>query len=501
MNQVARIALAAMIVPSLASAGGPIQDDPALKNLDWLAICPVAWRPQVDGYLRAHRSYQGYHAGIWTLEEVDATYGGHTPTHLREALLEAYTTWTTHPLRWVFLVGDHERDNGVNDFIGDWRQYNPELGFPGEDDNLVGLLPYMDLNDDNIPDIFVGRLPASSPTDVTNYAMKVLYHDAATDPTYGRSLMLVGDEDYAGNTGAWARTVAVDLYDNWVNWGTKQTVLVSQVVGGSIEREAAAITPWDLGPGLVVTLGTKSGWWLFTSFWDLCSPSPWSINKLAATTKFPVVLALSCGSTGTDDGHNAATWECWRRPVTEQLLMGAADRGAVLVIGPTRGTKQLPNAQIGRHLMINKDRGDRTWGEVFAHAMRDMLTENPAADEHLFQYVLEGDPAVVVSDDGPPTDLQAREGKNEFGAAYPNPARGRSAVAYSVASRAPVQVTVYDVAGRRVRRLLDRLQAPGAYSVTWDQRDEAGRRVAPGVYLVHMRIGEEAQTRKLVVAQ
>jgi hypothetical protein len=48
------------------------------------------------------------------------------------------------------------------------------------------------------------------------------------------------------------------------------------------------------------------------------------------------------------------------------------------------------------------------------------------------------------------------------------------------------QVTVYDVAGRHVRRLTDNRTMPGRGEVTWDCRDESGHSVAAGIYFARL---------------
>jgi len=53
-------------------------------------------------------------------------------------------------------------------------------------------------------------------------------------------------------------------------------------------------------------------------------------------------------------------------------------------------------------------------------------------------------------------------------------------------------VTIYDLRGRRVRRLSAyREEAAGAYTLLWDGRDDEGARVSPGVYLVSVEVQTE----------
>lgn len=60
-------------------------------------------------------------------------------------------------------------------------------------------------------------------------------------------------------------------------------------------------------------------------------------------------------------------------------------------------------------------------------------------------------------------------------------------VRLTVPQSATVEVDVYDIAGRRVRTLLDRTMRPGEYPLVWDGRDANGQLAAPGVYFIHLR--------------
>src|SRR5689334_24798598 len=66
----------------------------------------------------------------------------------------------------------------------------------------------------------------------------------------------------------------------------------------------------------------------------------------------------------------------------------------------------------------------------------------------------------------------------------------------SVASS--VELAVYDAAGRLQRRLDSRaIAVPGSYSVSWDGRDDDGRRVPSGVYLYRLQTRSEEHTSEL----
>jgi flagellar hook assembly protein FlgD len=65
-----------------------------------------------------------------------------------------------------------------------------------------------------------------------------------------------------------------------------------------------------------------------------------------------------------------------------------------------------------------------------------------------------------------------------------------------------VMVSVYDVAGRELNRLVVGDLAPGAHRVTWDGRAEDGRLVASGIYYcVGSYAGGGSTAERLVVVR
>lgn len=72
---------------------------------------------------------------------------------------------------------------------------------------------------------------------------------------------------------------------------------------------------------------------------------------------------------------------------------------------------------------------------------------------------------------------------------YPNPFRERTTIAYEIAQPGPVEITVFDILGRRVYTLVDGVQPAGRYEVTWNGRDSGGRPVAAGTYFYRLDVG------------
>ncbi|OYD15062.1 hypothetical protein CH330_06755 [candidate division WOR-3 bacterium JGI_Cruoil_03_51_56] len=86
-------------------------------------------------------------------------------------------------------------------------------------------------------------------------------------------------------------------------------------------------------------------------------------------------------------------------------------------------------------------------------------------------------------------------------AVWPNPVHGLAQVRFSLARPADVRLAVFDRTGRKVRSLLNARMKLGDYCVTWDGRDEVGRKLSQGVYFVQLAVAGDTYRQKLVVTK
>ncbi len=70
--------------------------------------------------------------------------------------------------------------------------------------------------------------------------------------------------------------------------------------------------------------------------------------------------------------------------------------------------------------------------------------------------------------------------------------QGTSSVRFGVAKAGRVQVSIYDVTGRKIRNLADRVFPAGEHSILWDGTDDGGSKVARGVYFVRSSVQKDA---------
>ncbi len=80
---------------------------------------------------------------------------------------------------------------------------------------------------------------------------------------------------------------------------------------------------------------------------------------------------------------------------------------------------------------------------------------------------------------------------------FPNPFNPRTTIAYGLQKAGPVRVDILDPRGRRVVTLVQGDQDAGQHSVTWEGRDQSGRLVPSGVYMVSVTANGTVRTGKL----
>lgn len=84
-------------------------------------------------------------------------------------------------------------------------------------------------------------------------------------------------------------------------------------------------------------------------------------------------------------------------------------------------------------------------------------------------------------------------------ASRPNPASESATLSFDLPIATAVELAVYDMQGRLIRRLSKGPLEPGRHAIEWDLRDRHGRPVRPGIYAYRMRTNGFTGEKKLVV--
>ncbi|MFA4907724.1 MAG: FlgD immunoglobulin-like domain containing protein [archaeon] len=85
---------------------------------------------------------------------------------------------------------------------------------------------------------------------------------------------------------------------------------------------------------------------------------------------------------------------------------------------------------------------------------------------------------------------------------YPNPFNPRTTIAFDLPEESHVTLTIYDIMGREIVRLLDENQPAGFRHVVWDGKDKSGQTVSSGIYLYTLKTSAGfSETKKMAIVR
>ncbi|MDP8240826.1 MAG: T9SS type A sorting domain-containing protein [Candidatus Hatepunaea meridiana] len=86
--------------------------------------------------------------------------------------------------------------------------------------------------------------------------------------------------------------------------------------------------------------------------------------------------------------------------------------------------------------------------------------------------------------------------KHTIFSAFPNPFNSTTSINYSLDIDADVTLSLFDLSGREVARLVDKPMTSGKYSVSWDASD-----LPSGIYMCRLSAGSNVKTAKLALVK
>ncbi|MCH7761720.1 choice-of-anchor B family protein [candidate division TA06 bacterium] len=112
----------------------------------------------------------------------------------------------------------------------------------------------------------------------------------------------------------------------------------------------------------------------------------------------------------------------------------------------------------------------------------------------------------VLAFDSLPTGVE--EGKNdnfemlidhfELHQNTPNPFQSSTTIRYVLSESRDVHLSIYNLLGQEIKRLVDDYQTAGSYEVVWDGEDRVGRPVTSGIYFYRIVADDYENTKRLI---
>jgi hypothetical protein len=360
---------------------------------DYIIISHVAFYDSLLPLVQWRQS-QGLRVTLVDAEDIydEFNQGILHPQAIRNFLKYAYYHWEPPRLKYVLLVGDASWDIKNNMNLAGGYQYLPVYYYPSFSgyaacDNWYGCIE----EEDTIPEIAIGRIPAQSVDQVQVVVNKILEYEQK--PNFGpwrQSVLLLATPR------SWTRDVNADLINNIL---PKQLIPIPQYATTTAKFN---ITPKDIiqfideGQFLVHFAGHSS-----VLRWDIGRPGEeaepeavgykdigfFGINhipELRNRNRYPLVIAMTCFANQYD--------LIWSDGIGETLLK-ADSAGAIAVVGGTYRVSQDGFYLFDRNFIPKLlDCSSTRLGDAFLAAKRELKNE-----EINNLYVLLGDPALYIT--------------------------------------------------------------------------------------------------------
>ena len=128
-------------------------------------------------------------------------------------------------------------------------------------------------------------------------------------------------------------------------------------------------------------------------------------------------------------------------------------------------------------------------GTKYYYVLSD-VTGNPEHGEPVTRHT---DKMVNAVPDRPYDDLAIIKGFRMF-KAYPNPFNPETTLSYDLVKDGDITLTIYDIAGRKVKELFSGFQTAGPYKMNWQPQE-----IPAGVYFGRLANGDRAEIQKLIL--
>jgi hypothetical protein len=259
--------------------------DPA-NAADEIIVVYDDWFGEIEPLVTRRRA-QGWRVQVVRIGEVYDTFGWgrETPQALRDFLAYAHWSWQTPPA-YVLLVGDANLDyqdrfgTGRPNFIPTFIFDAADVGETASDAWFVQLA-----GDDSIPEMAIGRLPATSAEDMRAMVTKIVAYETAAGGLWQSRALFVTDG--VATHQAVAESWLAQLPATYL----PQRVFASAYPPGN--PTADIVTAINRGAGLVSYIGhgnmDRWGVWSGGRLFDVTT-----IGQLANADRLPFVATANC---------------------------------------------------------------------------------------------------------------------------------------------------------------------------------------------------------------
>jgi len=316
------------------------------------------------------RQAEGYTVEVVNLLDIydQYSYGVIAPAAIKDYIRDAVSNKNTH---YVLLVGGDSYDYFNNLGLGNYSfipTYYMEI------DAYTTFAPvdawFADLDDDQIPDIALGRMPVRTSEELDILIAKTL---AYADKDYEKTSVFAADKYFSSYSDELIATMPFD-------WGMDKVYLDDMEID---DARASLTAAMNNGVALVSYIGHSSSqsWSYYNLFTTADAATLTNANKPFVATEYGCLSAYFVDPSYTS--------------MTHELLVGG-NRGAAALIGSTTVGYAGSQSDFGNALMPELAKSGQTIGDAVLHAKETLYETYPFYKEIYLGYTIFGDPTLVV---------------------------------------------------------------------------------------------------------
>jgi hypothetical protein len=344
---------------------------------DYLVIAPRELLEAASPLLERRRG-QGLTSRAVSFEEIASEFGRAQPSAeaIRAFLSYAYHSWRRPSPRYVLLLGD-ATDDPRHFLSTSWASPLPALWTKTSylwtaSDPALGAVNGEDL----LPDMAIGRLPATTREQAEALVSKVLAWEDSGQGLSGNAVLVADHPDMAGDF----EGDVEDVRQSFLSGRSTTTLKVREL--GSATRPAI-LSAFDGGASLVSYVGHGG-----TAVWSNANVlNSWDAPSLLAQSKQPLLLTLNC----LNGYFTAPNFDS-----LSEALLKAEGRGAVAALSPSGLSLDGPAHQYHRAVMAELTRGTHERLGDAILAAQASYAETGLMPELLSVYHLLGDPGILL---------------------------------------------------------------------------------------------------------
>jgi Peptidase family C25/SdrD B-like domain/Periplasmic copper-binding protein (NosD) len=366
----------ALLTPRVAAAAASTLRN-TQNQADFLLITPRAFLTAAEPLLE-RRHDQGLLARAVAFEEISDDFGHGQPSAeaIKSFLAFAFQSWARPSPRYVLLLGDSSYD--PRNFTGSsqpsplpalwtktsylWTVSDPELAAVNGDDKL--------------PDLAIGRLPATTVAEADSLVQKLLAWEDSGQGLSGAALLVADNPDLGGDF----ETDVQEIAQSFLAARNPQVLRLSQL---GAQTRPAILDAMNSGLSLLSYVGHGgAAVWASENVWN-----SWDASTLQAQSHQPFLLTLNCLN-----GYFVAPSY---NSLAESLLK-VEGRGAIASFSPSGLSLDGPAHQYHRALMAEVTGGrHQRLGDALTAAQKT-YAQTGLMPELLSIYHLLGDPAMSI---------------------------------------------------------------------------------------------------------